>query len=168
MTMCWWPRMPGVTQPSETTTLPVRPSRRRRRGHEMSPSLSARSTATAQSGSPVPPIEPEMPIDDTKSKWPSRATPSRSGPKEHSCVLIPSVTTEERNTVLLPTPVVDQIASMRPRTFEPLSPRNRSRSVRRVPDLHRCLKTSRTGVSRHRRRCGPGKIETCPAMTTSR
>ena len=39
--------------------------------------------------------------------------------------------------MLLPTPVVDQIASMPPRTFEPLSPRNRSQSVRRVPDLHK-------------------------------
>ena len=36
----------------------------------------------------------------------------------------------------LPTPVVDLTASMRPRTFDPLSPMNRSQSVRRVPEFH--------------------------------
>lgn len=34
------------------------------------------------------------------------------------------------------TPVVDRTASMRPRTFDSLSPRRRSQNVTRVPRLH--------------------------------
>ena len=34
------------------------------------------------------------------------------------------------------TPVVDRIASMRPRTFDLPSPRSRSQNVARVPRLH--------------------------------